>query len=145
MSIVDYLFFFQICSNFNLKMKRTGIVVAKSKKFNLSTFKLIEKQLFPSFCLPLSRQTNDNFGDFSRLILAKEKLVEFDLDLLEMALKIWPFLANLSKLSSLDFASFHGILPKNLKNKPFFLEKRIFFSKFSRFSRYFSKKLANFP
>ena len=133
--IVDY-FFFQICSNF-LKMKRTGVVVAKSKKFffNLQTH---WKTAFP---LPVSRQTNDNLGDFFHFFFkfSWQKKSWWNLTWIwagngTQNLTFFSQFVRIFKVSSLDFSSFHGILPQNLKNKPFFSWKRIFFFKISSLS-----------
>ena len=57
------IFFFSNFFKFCLKMKRTG-VVAKSKKIFFQPSNSLKNSFFPSSCLPLSRQTNDNLGDY---------------------------------------------------------------------------------
>ena len=67
--------------------------------------------------LPLSRQTNDNFGDFfsnfQGLSWQKKLKVEFDLDLLDNGTQNLTFFSQfvkIVKVSSLDLSRFHGIL-----------------------------------
>ena len=70
---------------------------------------LFAKQLVSSF-LPLSRQTNDNFGNFffkfpkASPYYRGKKLVEFDLDLLEIT----------------QISNFCNFLAISLQNSPFF-------------------------
>ena len=82
---------------------------SKIKEIFFSTFKLIEKQLFPSSCLPLSRQTNDNLGDYLVLIFDNSGM-----------------LGNLGKSEVSFFFSLNFSLfwQKVLKIGLFFLEKR---------------------
>ena len=64
-----------------------------------------------------------------------------------MALKIWPFLANLSKnfqgVEPSHFSSFHGILPQNLKKQAFFVLKADFF--FQNFQGFLGILAKNWP